>query len=73
MEKDNTKTTVAKLKKGEYFCLKPQGEQEVDESKVWVRGDYDPSTKKYEIYKFSNVTNSRFVKGDTAAFLDFIF
>lgn len=73
MENNTGKSTVAKLKRGEYFCLKSQGEQEVSESKVWVRGDYDPSTKKYEIYKFSNVTSSRFVKGDTDAFLDFIF
>ncbi len=65
--------TIKDLNLGEYFCLKSQGEQEVAESKVWVRGEYDKSSKRYEIYRFNDINHIRFVKGSTPAFLDFIF
>ena len=70
---NNAATTVKDIKLGEYFCLKSQGEKEVAESKVWVRGEYDKSSKRYEIYRFDDINNTRFVKGNTPAFLDFIF
>lgn len=69
----NNATTVKALPLGEYFCLKSQGEKEVSGSKVWVRGEYDKTEKKYEIHRFDDINNSRFVKGNTPAFLDFIF
>lgn len=36
------KTTIGKLKKGEYFKL-----SESDTAPVWVRGEYERSEKKY--------------------------
>lgn len=69
----NNVTTVKELPIGEYFCLKSQGEKEVPETKVWVRGEYDKTEKKYEIHRFDDVNHTRFVKGSTPAFLDFIF
>jgi len=69
----NDSTTVKDLKRGDYFCLKPQNEQEVSGRKVWVKGDYLRSKKRYEIYRFDDVNHYRFVKGSTPAFTDFTF
>lgn len=40
------KTTIKQLNRDQFFTLNPV--EEPKESQVWVRGDYDRSTKKYE-------------------------
>lgn len=59
------------LKKGDYFTLKPI--EEPSSSLVYVRGDYDRSTRKYEVYKFDDICNCRMKKGDLTVYVDFIF
>ena len=73
MEDNKETTTVAKLKKGYFFCLKSQGQKEIRDSKIWIRGNYVRSEGKYEIIKFSDMSHSRLVNGNTPAFLNFVF
>lgn len=63
---------VKDLKKGEYFTLNDHGEYP-DEKNVYVRGDYDRSDRKYEIHKFSDYWNTRFIKGTKKVYVGFTF
>lgn len=63
--------TVKQLKKGEWFTLKPISEPK--ENQVFIRGDYDRTEKKYECGKFSDISYSRLLKGDTEVYTDFVF
>lgn len=49
---------IAKLPKGEYIRLKENGP-------VYVRGDYCPSTKKYELEKADDMNRLVYRKGTT--------
>lgn len=62
---------VKELKKGEYFTLKPI--EEPKESQVYIRGKYDRICKKYECGKFSDISYSRLLNGETEVYTDFIF
>ena len=63
--------TVKQLKNGEFFTLKPIAEPK--ESQVYIRGEYDRSAKKYECGKFSDISYSRLIKGNTEVYTDFVF
>lgn len=63
-----TKTTIAKIKKGEFFKLSNS-----ETSPVWVRGDYVRSEKKFSCTKFDDINHENFFKGDKEAFIDFEF
>lgn len=63
--------TVKELKKGDFFTRKPIAEP--TERQVWVRGEYDRSTKRYEVYKWSDVNYCSYIKGGTEVFCDFTF
>ena len=63
--------TVKDLKIGEYFTLKPYAEP--TENQVYVRGEYDRSERKYECGKFSDISYSRLLKGNTVVYTDFTF
>ena len=63
--------TVKQLKNGEFFTLKPIAEPK--ETQVYIRRDYDRSAKKYECGKFSDISYSRLLKGDTEVYTDFVF
>lgn len=65
------KATIKQLRKGDFFTLKPYGE--VKECNVWIRGDYDRSSKTYECYKFSDVNHIHFFKPNRFVYTDFIF
>lgn len=63
--------TVKELKKGEMFTVK-----EIEfpkESQVYVRGEYDRSSKTYSCYKWSDVNAERFFKGSKTVFTEFTF
>lgn len=68
-------TTVKDLKRGEYFCVRKYDDSttEVKSSAVWVRGEYVPSLKKFSCYKFDDVNDERFFKGDKVVFGDIYF
>lgn len=63
--------TVKDLKIGDYFVLKPVSEAK--ENQVYIRGEYDRSTKKYLCGKFVDISYSRLLKGDTEVYTDFTF
>ena len=63
--------TVKDLKPGEWFTLKPI--EEPKESQVYIRGEYDRSERKYECGKFSDISYSRYLKGNTPVYTDFTF
>lgn len=59
------------VKQGEFFTLKPISEP--TEKQVYIRGEYERSSKKYECTKFSDINSWRYLKGDTDVYTDFIF
>lgn len=59
------------LKKGDYFTLKPI--EYPKDSQVFIKGEYDRSTKKYLCYRWSNIFDKREIKGDKEVYVDFIF
>ena len=61
------------LKKGEYFCLRPHGEQEVSAKQVYIKGEYNRQLKRYEISRADDINYIRYLKGCTDIYLDFIF
>ena len=62
---------VKDLKRGEYFTF--QDVLYPKPSQVWVRGEYDKSSRKYSCTNFDDVSKERFVSGDKVIFDDFIF
>lgn len=59
------------LKKGTYFTLKPIAEPK--ENQVWLRGDYDRSTRSYECTCFADVCYTMCLKGSKEVYTDFVF
>lgn len=61
-------TTVRKCKPGEYVKLVPS-----EKAPVWVRTDYDRSSKTYWLKKFDDVCAGLAVKGDRTVYVGFTF
>lgn len=59
------------LDKGTYFTRKPI--EYPTERQVFVRGDYDRSSKRYDCERFSDMCDAVSLKGDTLVYTDFIF
>lgn len=62
---------IRELKQGDYFTLKQIDEPK--ESQVWIRGEYDRSTRTYSVINFSDMNRERCFKGDKEVFTDFTF
>ena len=62
---------IKDLKSGEYFTINPV--EYPKESVVWVRGNYERSSKKYSVHKWSDICHESFMKGDRMVYVDFIF
>lgn len=60
------------LKNGEFFTLKDYGDNP-DEKKVYVRGNFERSEKKYSVTKFSDAFAERFLSGEKVVFVGFTF
>lgn len=58
--------TIKEIKKGTFFRLKENG-------KVYVRGEYERSLRKYEYYDFYDVNNYHYAKGNKPVITDFEF
>lgn len=67
------KTQIKNIKVGEFFTLKDYGEQDVPECAVWVRGEYDKSSKTYSCCKFNDACHEHFFKGTKEVFAEFYF
>lgn len=63
--------TIKDLKKGEYFTTKEIAEP--TESQVWIRGEYDRTTKTYSATNFSDINRERFFKATKPVFTEFTF
>lgn len=65
------------VRKGEFFTLtnnvKHNEDGEVLSKYVYVRDAYDRECKKYEVYKFDDVCNYRFMNGTRIVYVDFCF
>ena len=65
---------VKNLKKGDFFTLKDvSGSTFIPDSFVWVRGDYDRSSKKYECYKYDDVNHFSYFRPERVVYFDFVF
>jgi len=64
---------LKELKRGEYFTRKPMYEQEAKPSQVYIKEDYDRSTKKYWCQKWDDISSGMELKGDAEVYTDFIF
>lgn len=62
---------IRELKPGQYFTLKQIDEPK--ESQVWVRGEYDRSSRTYSATNFSDMNRERFFKGDREVHTEFTF
>lgn len=63
--------TIKELKKGDFFTIKPI--ENPRESQVYIRGDYDRSSKKYSCSRFDDINNEREFKGDKVIYTEFVF
>lgn len=57
---------IQNLPKGEYFRFKINGP-------VWVRDDYDRSSKSYQAYKFDDINHFTYKKKGTSVYYGFNF
>lgn len=64
-------TAIMDLKKGDFFTKRPI--EEPREAQVWVRGDYDRSSRRYECHRFDDVNSTCFLIGGRQVFTDFTF
>lgn len=58
--------TIKEVKKGDFFKFSETG-------RVFVRGDYDRSEKKYEYFPFDDVNNWHMAKGSRKVIVGFTF
>lgn len=63
--------TIKDLKRGEFFNKKPI--EYPTESQVWVRGEYDRSSKKYECHRWDDVYHICYLKATAQVFTDLVF
>ena len=59
---------LRKVKQGEFFRL-----TESETAPVWIRDDYNRSSKKYEAYKYDNVNYWSEFRGTRLVYVDFTF
>ena len=63
---------IKDLKKGTFFTLKNYGEYP-PESRVYIRGDYERSSKKYSCYKSEDYNHESFFNGSRIVFVGFTY
>lgn len=61
-------TELRNVKHGEFFRLANS-----ETAPVWVRGDYNRSSKKFKAYKYYDVNYWNEFRGSRIVFIDFIF
>ena len=58
------KIELRKVKQGDFFKLSENG-------KVYVRGYFERSTKKYEVFLYDDINHESFIKGSRIVIVDF--
>lgn len=61
------------LKKDDIFSRKPLNNKEVLAFQVYIKGEYDHSSKRYWCQKWDDISKGMELKGDTEVYQDFIF
>lgn len=61
-------TALADVKRGDYLRLKPS-----PTAPVWVRGEYDHSSKRYWITKADDMNHGALRKGDVIVYTGFTY
>ena len=64
---------LKELKHGDFFTRKSMNGREAKESQVYIKDDYDRSTKKYWCQKWNDISKGIELKGDAEVYTDFIF
>lgn len=68
---------LKQVKRGEFFTLtdkvKFNEDGEVLSKYVYIRSDYDREIKKYEVYKYDDMNDYRFMKGTRIVYVGFVF
>ena len=64
---------LKELNHGDFFTRKSMNGQEAKESQVYIKEDYDRSTKKYWCQKWNDISKGIELKGDAEVYQDFIF
>lgn len=64
-------TSLKAIKKGDYF--KTINSKLIPSKTIYVKGDYIPSLKKYEIFKFNDINDLSYLQGNKTVTTDFIF
>ena len=59
---------MRRVKRGEFFRLANS-----ESAPVWVRDEYNRSSKKFEAYKYDNVNYWGEFKGSRLVYVDFVF
>ena len=62
------KTTLKDIKKGEFFRL-----TDSETATVYIKGDYDRSERKFEVSKFYDMNDFKFMNGTRTVFIGFTF
>ena len=58
-------TELRKVKEGDSFRLKDN-----ESAPLWVRGYYERSERKFEVYKYDNVNHENFMRGNRAVYVE---
>ena len=66
-----TPVKIKDLKKGEYFTRKPV--MYPKDCQVFIRDDYERSSKKYYCLRFSDINDCLMLKGETIVYTGFTF
>lgn len=61
------------LKRGEYFCFISHHEEEVKPKQVYIKGEYNRSTKKYICGRCDDISYSREFRRCMEIFQDFTY
>lgn len=63
--------TIKDLKKGEFFTRKPI--ENPKETQVYIKGDYDRSTKTYDCTRFDDISRTISLKASAQVYTEFVF
>ena len=62
---------LKELKKGDWFTLKNISEPK--DNQVWIKDEYDRSTKKFLCIRWSDISESKEISGEKEVYTNFIF
>ena len=59
------KTELRNVKEGDFFRLADN-----ESAPLWVRGYYERSERKFEVYKYDNVNHESFMRGSRTVYVE---